>query len=375
MRPFHLSPKQKRNISKIIPFGIICFGFGIVWAIIERSLLGNLDRYPATGLPYDFGLALFTTSISSLIFGFLVGTVEILFLNRLFARRTFGIKILIKTIIYIAALTTFLICLTFIFNFLTMKASPFDPVLLEKLVQFILSFSFWGVIVYMGLTISVMLFFSEVSDNLGQGVLKNFLIGKYHQSREEERIFMFLDMKSSTTIAEKLGHVRYYQLLNDYYADITEAIIQTAGQIYQYVGDEVVVSWELNVGLKDNNCLRCFFTIKDIFRNRSEEYIEEYGLVPGFKAGIHYGKVTTGEIGVVKKEIIFTGDVLNTTARIQSMCNVHGVDILISYDLFSRLNTGNEYSLNEIGECELRGRNAKVKLFTIAEKCAEIPIK
>ncbi|NNK84274.1 MAG: adenylate/guanylate cyclase domain-containing protein [Desulfobacterales bacterium] len=368
MRPFHLSPKQKRNVSKIIPFGIICFGFGIVWAIVERSLLGNLDSYPATGLPYDFGLALFTTSISSLIFGSIVGAVEILFLNRLFVRRPFGIKIVIKTIIYVAALATFLICLTFLYNFLTFKASPFDPILLEKLTQFILSFSFWGIIVYMGTTIGVMLFFSEVSDNLGQGVLRNFLIGRYHKSRVEERIFMFLDMKSSTTIAENLGHVRYYQLLNDYYADITEAIIQTSGQIYQYVGDEVVVSWKLKDGLIDNNCLRCFFTIKDIFRNRSEEYIEEYGLVPGFKAGIHYGKVTTGEIGVVKKEIIFTGDVLNTTARIQSICNVHEVDILISNDLFSRLNTGDEYALKEIGVCELKGKDKKVKLVTIDKK-------
>jgi len=224
------------------------------------------------------------------------------------------------------------------------------------------------IIVYMGVTIGVMLFFSEVSDNLGQGVLKNFLIGRYHQSREEERIFMFLDMKSSTKIAEKLGHIQYYQLLNEYYADITEAIIQTSGQIYQYVGDEVVVSWKLKEGLQNNNCLRCFFAIKDIFSNRSEEYIEKYGLVPGFKAGFHYGKVTTGEIGVVKKEIIFTGDVLNTTARIQSICNTYDVEILISNDLLSHLKAEDKYNSIEIGECELRGRDARVKLFTIAEK-------
>jgi len=217
----------------------------------------------------------------------------------------------------------------------------------------------------MGATIGVMLFFSEVSDNLGQGVLKNFLIGRYHQAREEERIFMFLDMKSSTTIAEKLGHVRYYQLLNEYYADITEAIIQTSGQIYQYVGDEVVVSWKLKDGINGNNCLRCFFTIKDIFSDRSEEYIREFGLVPGFKAGIHYGKVTTGEIGVVKKEIIFTGDVLNTTARIQSICNAHEVDILISNDLLFKLNTGDEYTLKEIGKCELKGKDKKIDILSI----------
>jgi len=176
---------------------------------------------------------------------------------------------------------------------------------------------------------------------------------------------MFLDMKSSTTIAEKLGHVQYYQLLNEYYADITEAIIQTSGEIYQYVGDEVVVSWKMKNGLTNNNCLNCFFTIKDIFSARSGDYMGTYGVVPGFKAGLHCGMVTTGEIGVVKKEIIFTGDVLNTTARIQSLCNANNVDILISDDLAARLNLPHDFILTEIGEFDLRGKEERVKLLTV----------
>lgn len=69
---------------------------------------------------------------------------------------------------------------------------------------------------------------------------------------------------------------------------------------------------------------------KKIFEKEREKYIDTYGLVPEFKAGIHCGKVTTGEIGVIKKEILFTGDVLNTSARIQGNCNPLGVNILIS---------------------------------------------
>ena len=363
-----LTPRQKRNLSKILPFGIICFGFGIVWTIVERSLLGELDSYPATGLPYTFTAALITTGSGSLIFGLLIGAIEVFYLNRLFIKRPFGFKLLIKTIIYIIALATFLACLFIPFALLTSDVSPFDPLMLQNLLSFIFSFSFWGVIVYMGAILGVMLFFSEVSDNLGQGVLLNFLTGKYHQSREEERIFMFLDMKSSTTIAEKLGHVRYYQLLNDYYADITEAIIQTSGEIYQYVGDEIVVSWKMKNGINDNNCLKCFFAIEDIFVNRSSVYLDNYDVVPGFKAGFHHGKVTTGEIGVIKKEIIFTGDVLNTTARIQSLCNENNVNILISEDLLSLLTTGDRYFRTKIGESKLRGRDEKVVLWTLERK-------
>jgi len=365
MYPFNISPIQRRNISKILPFGFICGFFGIIWSIVERSLLGDLDHYPATGLPYDFGNAIITTSFGSLIFGWIIGIIEILFLNKYFIKRSFGKKILIKTIIYIIALSLFLISLTIIFRSITSNVSLFDPTVLDSVPLFISTISFWGVIIYMGTIIGIMLFFSEVSDNLGQGVLINFLVGKYHRPREEERIFMFLDMKSSTTIAEKLGHVQYYKLLNNYYADITKAIIQTSGEIYQYVGDEIVVSWKLKEGLQDNNCLRCFFLIKDIFRLESENYNREFGQIPGFKAGFHFGKVTTGEIGVVKKEIIFTGDVLNTTARIQSNCNAHDVDILVSSDLIAKLKTEGEYILTEIGECELRGKDEKVKLQTV----------
>ena len=363
---FQLSPTQKRNIYKILPFGIIFFIFGILWSLIEEGLLGNLDHYPADPkMPREFNNTLITLSFGSLILGWIFGSIEILFLNKLFARRSFGIKILIKTIIYIITLCIFLISLSIVLNSITRKVPLFDPIVFDSVAIFFTTFSFWVVIIYMGTVIGIMLFFSEVSDNLGQGVLKNFLIGKYHKSREEERIFMFLDMKSSTTIAEKLGHVHYYKLLNDYYADITIAIIQTLGEIYQYVGDEIVVSWELKDGLKNNNCLRCFFNIKEIFKDASEKYIKEFGLVPGFKAGLHYGKVTTGEIGVIKKDIIFTGDVLNTTARIQSICNVHDVDILVSNNLLDRLTTENEYALEEIGECELRGKDEKVKLQTV----------
>jgi adenylate cyclase len=259
----------------------------------------------------------------------------------------------------------FLITLTFTFNSSRLGLQFYDPEVIKSVFSFFNNFVFWSIVIYIGAIINITLFISEVSDNLGQGILKNFLVGKYHKPREEERIFMFLDMKSSTTIAEQLGHVDYYKLLNEYYADITEAVVQTSGEIYQYVGDEIVVSWQLKYGLQNNNCLRCFFFIKQIFKTVSEKYIKEFGLVPGFKAGFHCGKVATGEIGVVKKEIIFTGDVLNTTARIQSACNAYGVDILVSDDLISKLKTKDEYILTDIGDCKLKGKDAKVKLQTV----------
>ena len=182
---------------------------------------------------------------------------------------------------------------------------------------------------------------------------------------EVERIFMFLDIRSSTTIAESLGHVQYFELLNDFFRDIAEPISKYRGQIYQYVGDEVVVSWNLEDGLDEGNCLHCFFDIVDTINRLSSKYEEKYTHVPTFKAGMHFGKVSTGTVGTLKKEIIYTGDVLNTASRIEGLCNRHEVDLLLSKDLVDRLPKNDSYLPHKIGEINLRGKSTEIVLFTV----------
>src|SRR4029077_12333958 len=122
---------------------------------------------------------------------------------------------------------------------------------------------------------------------------------------------------------------------------------------YQYVGDEVVISWKLKNGLLNNNCIHCFFAMKEKMRMQVGNYQSQFGQLPKFKAGLHIGKVTTGEIGVIKKEIIFTGDVLNTTSRIQGLCNTYNVELLISDPLVKKLNLDAQFQIKELGENEL----------------------
>jgi len=243
-----------------------------------------------------------------------------------------------------------------------------DPIVIQSMRQFVGSTAYWSIIIYIGIVAMLSLFVLQVSEYLGAGVISNFFSGKYHHPIEEERIFMFLDLRSSTTIAEQLGHVEYFKLLHQYYADTSDAIIQTSGEVYQYAGDEVIVSWNLENGRVNNNCIRCFFLLKDTFRRLADTYTKTFGLVPEFKAGFHFGKVTTGEIGVLKKEIFFTGDVLNTTARIQGSCNEYGTDILISHDLKEKLDMEDDYVLNGIGEKALKGRRGTVHLYSVVPR-------
>ncbi|MBL7776042.1 MAG: adenylate/guanylate cyclase domain-containing protein [Saprospiraceae bacterium] len=205
-----------------------------------------------------------------------------------------------------------------------------------------------------------------VNDKYGPGAFRDFLLGKYFHPKREERIFMFLDLRSSTAIAEKLGDEQYFNFISDVFRIATPPIVYSKGEIYQYVGDEIIVSWKPAAGAKNASCLNCFFEIQTALQQKAPYFDTHYGLQPEFKAGLHFGPVIAGEIGVVKRDIAFSGDVLNTTARIQAMCNDLGVNILFSSLLLDRLQLpSGTFAPKRIGNMELRGKQEAVLLFTV----------
>lgn len=226
--------------------------------------------------------------------------------------------------------------------------------------DYLKNFIVWLLIVL--LTIIVLL----INDKYGPGVFRDFLLGKYFRPKREERIFMFLDMRSSTTIAEKLGEERFFNFLKDIFEHVTPSIIYSKGEIYQYVGDEIIISWKMKKGLKNANCIRCFFDIQQALSQKMPYYQDKYSIAPEFKAGLHYGHVMAGELGVVKRDIAFSGDVLNTASRIQSKCNEMGVDILLSQFLLDKLALPpHTFEPRKIGDMLLKGKQQRVVLYTV----------
>ncbi|NNE28990.1 MAG: adenylate/guanylate cyclase domain-containing protein [Saprospiraceae bacterium] len=362
-----LSPKAKRYFLQILPFGLIWFVFSLMYSLLEKGLLGDLLIYPATGNNYDFYKNILITPPFAMATGLLLGTLEVSYFKNLFKSKTILQKVSLKIFVYLGVVICFLLALTIFVNYLELKTDLLDQRLWDQVLSFFTNFAFWSVVLFISVIIGICLFYNEVSNNLGFGVLKNFITGKYHRPIEEKRIFMFLDMKGSTTIAENIGHVKYFELLKDYYADLSDSVVEYGGEIYQYVGDEMVLTWSIKNGVRKNNCLKCFFSMKTALQSQSEKYHTKFGVIPTFKAGFHFGEVTSGEIGEIKKDIIHTGDVINTSARIQGLCNSYKVDILLSGVMMSLLNLNGEYKSQRLGESDLRGRDQKIELHTIQE--------
>jgi adenylate cyclase len=217
--------------------------------------------------------------------------------------------------------------------------------------------------------VSIIIYFVEViKQKIGGKVLLNLLLGKYYTPRIETRIFQFLDMKDSTTHAENLGHVRFSSLIQDCFSDLTSAIIKHKVEVYQYVGDEAVLTWHLRDGFENANCIQVYYSFMDTINKKKVYYENRYGFVPFFKAGVHLGDVTVSEVGVIKREIAYHSDVLNTAARIQSRCNEFNAELLVSDDLKTNLEKTGFYNYEHIGGLALKGKNQPVNIYKVTLK-------
>ena len=271
----------------------------------------------------------------------------------------FSVAMLAKSLTYIGSLFAVFMSLSLVFGLLqglTMDdywAQFTEPnIYLEVGVGFIL---------YV-----IIVFFRQLDRILGPGVLLSYLLGRYHRPHREARIFMFLDLKSSTSLAEDLGHEAYLGLVNEFFRVISGPVLDSAGEIYEYVGDQVVLTWKEARGLKDANCIRVFFDIDEIIGKRKKRYLDRFGVVPEYRAGVHLGEVMTAEIVDLKKGLVFNGDVLNTGARIQGACTRLGRRLVSSADLSERLDLPDEWTAEAMGPVTLRGKAEPMELVAFA---------
>jgi len=358
-----ITPKAKRNISRIIPHAIIWLLIGWIYDITVFDVTHNQNINPDTDISYTIPVLIFA-SLANVLVGLIVGVLEVVYLEKRFSNRSLSAKFFYKFLIYLTLLIIIIVLFFPVASTLETGISLLEVDAWQKLGRFLISISFLITLVQLSVKLVVSLIYSAISENLGHQVLLNFFSGKYHHPKIEKRIFMFLDMKSSTSIAETLGHVKYFKLLDTYYNIMSDPIINSFGDVYQYIGDEIVISWKPGKGITQASCIKCFFDIRDQLNEQKEVLFHEFGFEIGFKAGIHFGEVTIGEIGALKKEIVFTGDVLNTTARIQSLCKELKSDLLISGAIKELLPHSN-YQYSSKGEIELKGRNKKEELFSV----------
>jgi len=358
-----IGSQNKKVIKDLILINLVWILAFYFFNFIQLTDIGESNQFPKELLLRK--TKGFSQVLSSLILGTLFGFIN-LYVQRHADRlrtKSYGYIIFTYSVVHIilvfAVISIVATLSIFVFSGSVNREN------FEKLAQFFLSKNLVRILVYTYF-LSVCIFLVKIiNKKLGEGVLWNLIMGKYRQPKEDRLLFLFMDLKSSTTYAELLGHRKFSELIQDCFSDLTPAVSACHAKIYQYVGDEAVLSWKYDKGIQQADCIRLFFHFKSILKTRSDYYLDKYGFVPEFKAGIHGGEVMVAEVGYIKRSIAYHGDAINTAARIQGRCNSFERDILLSEKVAKDILKTNQADFIEIENIQLKGKKEKVKLFSI----------
>ena len=306
-----------------------------------------------------------TATATGLVIGLGSAWFELRLIPRHVRSLTVGGLLLVRTFFYVTLCAVVIHAVTMSLLGLAEHGGPLGYYTSEQYRDFVLGGRFLAALAVLTVASFLINFVRQLNRMLGPGTLVNLLLGRYHRPVAEERIFMFLDLNDSTAIAAALGPFRFNDFKNDFFHDMADPILKTRGQIYQYVGDEAVVTWTVERGLHQGNCLRCVFLVAERIHEQKERYLARYGIVPEFKAGLHGGPVVTAEIGDIKKDIVHSGDTVNTAARVEAQCRPLERRVLVSEALLSRCRVPEDLEVEDMGERELRGKTEALRLFSV----------
>lgn len=330
----------------------------IGWLAAAGMLMGaciGLARGASLGREY-LGVGALKGAILGAVIAPAAGGLEQIVLHRLWRRLSLVHAMLVRATLYSLLTVGVYLAVSAAFS----PWVPWDPQ--RSMMLPVVGITFVSLLVGSGVFALVRLF--------GPRVLGNLLSGRYRRPFEEERIFLFLDLVGSTGIAEHLGHLRYHGFLRDFIEDLEDPLLEYGGDVYQYVGDEVVVTWPMADARSNGRCLECHFAFVDAIERGRSRYEQLYGRAPSFRSGIHSGRVVAGEIGDRRKQIVFVGDVVNTASRAQAEAKAREMGLVVTGALLARVALPPGITARPLGALHLKGRDQAMELFEVVRSTA-----
>ncbi|MEX2232893.1 MAG: adenylate/guanylate cyclase domain-containing protein [Cyclobacteriaceae bacterium] len=343
---------QSRYHKLIRQEGMVIVLAGVMLALFYSLLTDSYE----TITPFINGI------IIGVVCGMAVAWSELILFRNASRKMSFIGLVTLKVVTTVMLVTGSIFSVILISRSLTSGMNPLEIIASDAFRHFLWEEDFHIMILYAFGMACIIMFTKQMNHKLGQGVLFNFITGKYAHPFHEERIFLFIDLDGSTNLAERLGDLQYHRFLNEFFCDVAEPVVAARGAIHHYVGDEVVITWKMEQGLESGNCLNAYFAIVEKMEKLKPKYMALFNVHPSFKAAYHCGPIVTGEIGDIKSQIVFHGDVVNTTSRIERLCSRLNEKLLISKELMEKLPLYND-RFQLVGSFELRGKKSSTEVF------------
>jgi adenylate cyclase len=208
-------------------------------------------------------------------------------------------------------------------------------------------------------------------------VMEHLLAGKVALGGESlEVTILFTDIRSFTSISEKMDPQQLVGLLNEYFTEMVGIVMSEDGVVDKYIGDAIMAVFGAPVPKPGDavNAVRAAVRMRVALKHLNR-VLEERGLAPlRTGIGIHTGGVVAGNIGSEKRmEYTVIGDAVNLASRLESNTKDLGVNVLISEDTYAR--TKDHIEARPVKEITVKGRKQPVMTYEVIGMKGEPPLE
>ncbi len=273
----------------------------------------------------------------------------------------------IRIILYVVSILSIILFVLIFSRMFKYDLNFYEVLISDEFQNYILYKDFKVVVFYALAIVALTNFTIQMNRKMGQGVLINLISGKYYQPKKVEKIVLFLKIQRTKELIEEVGRLNYHKFLKEVFYDLTEIVLLRKAQIYEYVEDQVVILWDVDKGMENANCIRAFFDIQQKLDTGKVRYYDKYKFLPEFVGAMHKGELIVGEIGDIKSEIKYHGDLMNTCYRILGNVD-EGKQFLVSEELVNEMKLPIIFDKKRIGEFSLRGKQRPIILYQIVER-------
>lgn len=183
-----------------------------------------------------------------------------------------------------------------------------------------------------------------------------------------DAVIWFCDLRGSVTLAERLGHQGFIELLNDYFEALAGSVLDGGGQVLRFIGDAALAIFPISEdtmtemeakSLALKAAKSAVARAAEINTKRQDKGLEPFE----FGIGLHIGRIMYGNIGVPSRvEYSVIGPAANEAARIESLCKTIGETVLVS----ARFRDGLEQNWRDLGNHPIKG-SSEMHLFAPAD--------
>jgi class 3 adenylate cyclase/pSer/pThr/pTyr-binding forkhead associated (FHA) protein len=184
------------------------------------------------------------------------------------------------------------------------------------------------------------------------------------EAQERQVTVLFADLVGFTSIAETMPASEVARLLNDFFAEMTDAIFKHDGTLDKFMGDGLLAVFGAPLPQADH-AARAVSAAIDMQRRLRRRAVQGKNPALTMRIGLSSGPVVAGDIGSPKRrEYTVLGDTVNTAARLESSVAQPGQIVLTRVTLDRVVDT---ISARSLGMVELRGRRQAVEVFAIID--------